>query len=106
MGEHNAEIIEDFYNELHALGAVKSSEQFSIEWLGMQNSYLRCLRARNKKPSVKAWANLAVRLKATSQTLASNEKPKIARTGKRFAKMADRCIDEILAGSRQDINAH
>lgn len=103
MEEHNVAVIENLFEELRDIGAVTSTVDFSVEWLGMQHSYLRCLRARNKRPSTKAWANLAVKLRHASQSLAQNKQPKVRRTSKYLAKMSDRCLEEIIAAGERTI---
>ncbi len=103
MEEHNAAAMEKLYQQLLGLGAVRTTSEFSIEWLGMQHSYLRCLRDRNKSPSTKAWATLSVRLRHASQSLAQNEHPKVRKTSKYFRQLSDRCIDEIVAAGERSI---
>ena len=91
-------MIEDVYMELKRLGAVKSSNEFSQHWLGMEKSYLRTMKAKNRKPSARVLAHVAVKLKADGQRLEQNSNPKIATAGQYFLRMADNCINEILKG--------
>ena len=101
MTEHNAAAMESLFQELREIGAVQSTSEFSIEWLGMQHSYLRCLRARNKRPSTRAWATLAVKLRHASHALAEHEQPKVRKSSKYLANMADRCLQEIIAAGER-----
>lgn len=103
MEKHNTASMEELYQQLLGIGAVRTTSEFSIEWLGMQNSYLRCIRARNKRPSTKAWANLSVRLRQASQSLAQNEQPKVRKTSKYLAKLSDKCLEEIIAAGERNI---
>ena len=47
-------MIESIFEELKGIGAVTSGTDFSEEWLGMEGSYFRGLRARQRDPSAKA----------------------------------------------------
>ncbi len=89
-------MIEDVYKELKSLGAVKSTNEFSQYWLGMEKSYLRTMKAKHRKPSARALGNVAARLKKDGEKLGENTNPKISRVGYRFVTMANECIDEIL----------
>jgi hypothetical protein len=90
-------MIDLVYEELKRIGAVTSGNQFSAEWLGMENSYMWGLRAKCRQPSVKAMANCAVRLQRASRVLAVSDKPKVADIGSRLDHLASRCVDAILA---------
>ena len=94
-------MIEVIYNELRQNGVVGSSNEFSKEWLGMEKSYLRCLRAKQRQPSTKAIAACAARLKHLSNTLSSSNKPKLSAAGATFDKLADKCIEEILHSAKR-----
>lgn len=91
-------MIEDVYMELKRLGAVKSSNEFSKYWLGMEKSYLRTMKAKHRKPSARVLAYIAVKLKEDGERLEKNSNPKIASAGHYFRQMSDRCINEILKG--------
>lgn len=90
-------MIELIFAELKQNGMVSSSNEFSSDWLGMEKSYLRCLRAKQRQPSPKAIAACATRLQRVSRTLTATKKPKAVAAGTRMAELADRCISEILA---------
>jgi hypothetical protein len=91
-------LIEGLFDELRALGAVRSTDDFSVNWLGMNKSYLRCLRARNRKPSTQVMAQCANRLrKASSQLVANNGTTAVKKVAKRMNQLADLCVDEVFS---------
>lgn len=89
-------MIETVFAELKRDGLVKSSNQFSSDWLGMEKSYLRCLRAKQREPSAKAIATCATRLQSVARTLRDTNKPSAVCAGTRLAALADKCVEEIL----------
>ncbi len=89
-------MIETIYEELKRLGAVRNCDQFSSDWLGMEKSYLRVLRAKGREPSAKAIARCASRLKRDSQHLISIDKRGYKSAAQRLDQLADRCIAEML----------
>ncbi len=99
-------MIEMIYEELKAIGAVRSSNDFSRQWLGMEKSCLRCLRAKSRQPSAKALANCASRLKRTVEVLISCDKKQAEVLGQRLATLADGCVDELLATPWEVHHAH
>ena len=89
-------MIETIYQELKRLGAVRNCDQFSREWLGMEKSYLRVLRAKGREPSAKAIARCASRLKRDSQHLTRVDKKGYQSAAGRLDQLAERCIAEML----------
>ena len=91
-------MIEYVYAELKKLGAVKTSDEFSCLWLGMEKSYLRTMKAKHRRPSARVLANVAAKLKGNGEVLEKNTDPKVALAGHYMVRMGDRCIEEILRG--------
>jgi hypothetical protein len=89
-------MIETVYEELKRLGAVSSCDQFSSEWLGMEKSYMRVLRAKGREPSAKAVARCASRLKQDSRRLISMDKNGYRTAARRLDQLAEHCIAEML----------
>jgi hypothetical protein len=89
-------MIETIYEELKKIGVVNSSNQFSREWLGMEKSYMRCLRAKQRQPSARAMSKCAARLKHHGTALAAHQRSKTAQIGKKLNHLADCCINEII----------
>lgn len=93
-------VIETLFVNLKALGAVRSTDDFSVNWLGMDKSYLRCLRARNRNPTPRVLANCNVRLLDLSERLTANHQPsKIRKVGRRLKELADLCVCEYSTES-------
>jgi hypothetical protein len=94
-------MIELIFEELKKNGMVGSSNEFSRDWLRMEKSYMRCLRAKQRSPSSKAMAACATRLRHVSNSLSASNKPNSKAIGQRMASLADSCINSILeAGVR------
>lgn len=92
------ELLEGIYAELRGFGVVQSTDDFSIRWLGMNESYLRCLRARQRQPSAKVLAQCAMRLRRASGLLISvDQPPKVRAVATRMQKLADLCADAVFA---------
>ncbi|MEK4034882.1 DUF6626 family protein [Methylocystis sp. IM3] len=91
-------MIEYVYAELKKLGAVRSSDEFSRNWLGMEKSYLRTMKAKHRKPSARVLANVAAKLKGNGAELEKSTDPKVALAGQYLVRMGDRCVEEILKG--------
>lgn len=91
-------MIEYVYMELKKLGAVKSSDEFSRVWLGMEKSYLRTMKAKHRRPSARVLANVAAKLKGNGSALEKSTDPKVASAGHYLVQMGDRCIEEMLKG--------
>ena len=95
-------MIEAVYEELRGIGVVRSSDDFSSSWLGKERSYMRCLRAKQRKPSATALATCAVRLLKSVDGLKYNMAPSMAVRSQRMRKLADRCLEQILVeGARR-----
>lgn len=89
-------MIDLIFEELKHVGAVHSGVDFSKEWLGMEGSYWRGLRAKHREPSLKAIARCAVKLKGVADNLSTRENPKMEGVQARLRKMADGCMGLIL----------
>jgi hypothetical protein len=81
--------------ELVRYGIVRSSTDFSTDWLGREGSYLRCLSTKGRKPSAEVWAICAVRLlkRADSPEALSGLGP----SSVELRKLADLCLEAVLA---------
>ena len=97
MQRHSYETIEAVYEQLKALGAVRSTNDFSTRWLGMNESYLRCIRAKGTEPSAKVLARCSSRLKCLSQSMRANPKLKVKAAGKQLGHLAERCANHVFS---------
>jgi hypothetical protein len=89
-------MIDLIFEELKHVGAVRSGVDFSKEWLGMEGSYWRGLRAKHREPSLKAIARCAVKLKGVADSLSVCENPKMEAAQARLRHLADGCVGQIL----------
>ncbi len=90
-------MIENVFEELKGIGAVTSGSDFSEQWLGMEASYYRGLRAKQRDPSVRALANCAVRLRGRAGILQRSAYPQIRVAAQRYQLLAEQCLNGLLA---------
>lgn len=95
-------MIEAVFEELKAAGMVRSSNQFSTEWLGMEESYMRCMRAKERDPSPRALINCAVKLKQTSDALRRSQMPGVKTKGDGLRLLARSCVEEVFGDDLRD----
>jgi len=95
-------MIEDIFSGLKQMGAVRSTDEFSTEWLGREKSYMRCMRARRRHPSSTVLATCAVRLLRTADGLSISRLPPAQENGLKLRSLANKCLEEILTqGARR-----
>ena len=93
-------MLEDVFWELKNSGLVGSGNEFSREWLGMDASYMRSLRAKNRQPSAKALARCANRLKQTGDALSNSTATNVLRKGLKCHALANLCVVELMRMSK------
>jgi hypothetical protein len=94
--------IEQVFVELKDAGQVRSTDDFSREWLGMEDSYLRCIRAKDRSPSPRALINCAVKLKRTGDALKSSSIAEVKAKGERMRTLARDCVGQVFGDDLQD----
>lgn len=99
-------MIENVYEELKQLGAVRSVDQFSREWLGMERSYMRVMKAKGRKPSAKVIATCAARLRSHGKHLMSVDKRGYHLAASALNLLADKCISDMISQYEVKIDAH
>ncbi len=99
-------MIENVYEELRRLGAVRSVDQFSREWLGMERSYMRVMKAKGRKPSAKVIATCAARLKSHGKHLMSIDRQGYHTAASALNTLAERCISDMIARYEVKLDAH
>ena len=99
-------MIENVYEELKQLGAVRSVDQFSREWLGMERSYMRVMKAKGRKPSAKVIATCAARLRSHGKHLMSTDKRGYHLVASALNLLADKCISNMISQYEVKIDAH
>jgi hypothetical protein len=95
-------MIEDIFEEMRKIGAVRTAAEFSVKWLGREGSYMRGLKSKRRCASPAVLATCAVRLLSTADGLASVKLPSIDVRQVQLRSMANRCLEGILAaGARR-----
>lgn len=91
-------VLSDVYKLLHSINAVRSESEFSKDWLGRSECYMRSLRFNGLEPSVGSIAICASKLQHYGQRmLATTEHTQL---GERFVKLSNACHRQINTQSK------
>ena len=90
-------VLSDVYKLLNSIGAVRSESEFSTEWLGRSECYMRTLRFKGSSASVGAVAICASKLQHYGTRMLSTEKH--TELGKQFLQLSEQCHKQINAKS-------
>lgn len=82
-------VILEIYDFLRQRGTVHSEAEFSMDWLGQCESYVRGLRFRNTEPSLGVVAICGARLHEASQFI--RQSPRHVWLADQYAQHAQRC---------------
>ena len=85
--------INEVFELLISIRAVDSESEFSKDWLGRSECYLRTLRFRQKEPSVGTLAICASKLHHYGKRMVLTEEHK--RIGDQFLKLSEKCHQHI-----------
>jgi hypothetical protein len=99
-------LIETVYEELKKLGAVRSKDQFSSEWLGMEKSYMRVMKAKGRQPSARVVATCAARLRSHGKHLMADERHGFQFVASSLDGLAERCIRDMIERYEVSLDAH
>ena len=91
-------VLDDVYQMLHAIGAVRSESEFSKDWLGISDCYLRTLRFKRVPPSVGSIAICASKLQHYGVVMQKVDEHK--RLGAVFVRLSNDCHAYINAQSK------
>jgi hypothetical protein len=94
--ETNKSSIFSIMAEMQGLGLVRCSTDFSIDWLGREGSYVRCLRTKKRRPSAQVLATCAVRLLKLADITGTAKTDGFAVDGEVLRALASRCLDALL----------
>jgi hypothetical protein len=86
-------VIYDVFSLLLQMGAVNSESEFSRDWLGRSESYLRTLRFKRAEPSVGALAICASKLQHYGRCMTATGAHK--QVGARFIELSELCHQQI-----------
>ena len=89
--------INEVFDLLISIRAVDSESEFSKDWLGRSECYLRTLRFKQKEPSVRTLAICASKLQHYGKRMVLTEEHK--RIGDQFLKLSEKCHQHINAQS-------
>ncbi len=92
-------VLDDVYQMLHGIGAVRSESEFSKDWLGRSDCYLRTLRFKRMPPSVGSIAICASKLQHYGQRMLATTEHK--QLGERFVGLSNACHRQIYSQSKQ-----
>lgn len=90
-------IIYEVYELLSRIGAVRSESEFSTDWLGRSECYLRTLRFKGCDASVGAVAICASKLQHYGTRMLNTEQH--IELGKQFLQLSEQCHKQINAQS-------
>jgi hypothetical protein len=82
-------IIYEAYDFLRKTGIVENESEFSEDWLGASDCYLRTLRFKNAEPSMGFIAICASRLEKTGKQMVSTRRYK--EIGEHFLDLSEKC---------------
>ena len=86
-------ILNDVYDLLKSKQLVSSESEFSRDWLGRSECYLRTLRFKGTKPSVGCVAICASKLQHYGNQMIRSDKH--AQLGETFLSLSERCHEYI-----------
>lgn len=87
------DVIFDIFALLKQSGLAETESEFSLDWLGQSESYLRGLRFKKTEPSLGAIAVCASRLQRAGEQMIASEHYR--QLGQRFVAMSERCHEVI-----------
>ena len=91
-------VLDDVYQLLHGIGAVRSESEFSKDWLGRSECYMRTLRFKCLQPSVGSIAICASKLQHYGQRMLATTEHK--QLGERFVSLSNACHRQINTQSK------
>ncbi|WP_375254589.1 DUF6626 family protein [Yoonia sp.] len=92
-------VLSDVYKLLHSINAVRSESEFSKDWLGRSECYMRTLRFKCVQPSVGSIAICASKLQHYGQRMLATTEHK--QLGERFVSLSNACHQQINTQSQQ-----
>ena len=92
-------VLSDVYKLLHSINAVRSESEFSKDWLGRNECYMRTLRFKCLQPSVGSIAICASKLQHYGQRMLATTEHK--QLGERFVSLSNACHLQINSQSKQ-----
>lgn len=82
-------VILEIFDFLKQKGIATTEGEFSVDWLGQCDSYVRGLRFKQAEPSIGVVAICGSRLRQAGEQIIAS--PKHAHVGQRFLELSDKC---------------
>ena len=92
-------VLSEVYAVLHSIGAVKNESEFSTDWLGRSECYLRTLRFKNVDASISSIAVCASKLQHYGTRMCATDTHRDL--GKQFLQLSERCHQHINSTAEQ-----
>ena len=86
-------ILDEIFETLSGVGVVSTEGEFSQDWLGYSESYLRTLRFKKAEPSMGALAICSVRLAKAGREMVASKR--YQHVGVRFLALSEKCHEQI-----------
>ena len=90
-------VLYDVYKLLRSINVVTSEGEFSTEWLGRSECYMRTLRFKDTDASVSTMAVCASKLQHYGRRMLDTEQH--SELGKQFLQLSEQCHKQINAQS-------
>jgi hypothetical protein len=92
-------VLNEVFSLLKSIDAVRTESEFSRDWLGRSESYLRGLRFNGFEPSVSSIAVCASKLQHYGQRMCATEQYR--KLGEHFIGLAEQCHSHIKSAATQ-----
>jgi hypothetical protein len=92
-------VLKEVFDVLKGIGAVRSESEFSRDWLGRSECYLRSLRFNGLEPSVSSIAVCASKLQHYGKRMLTTSQHQ--QLGEQFIGLAERCHQHINSTAEQ-----
>jgi hypothetical protein len=92
-------VLNEVFYVLKGIGAVRSESEFSKDWLGRSECYLRSLRFNGLEPSVSTIAVCASKLQHYGKRMCATREHE--HLGKQFLRLAEQCHKQINSTAEQ-----
>lgn len=92
-------VLSEVYAVLRSIGAVQSESEFSTDWLGRSECYLRTLRFKGCDASISSIAVCASKLQHYGNRMCATDTHKDL--GKQFLRLSEQCHQHINSTAEQ-----
>jgi hypothetical protein len=92
-------VLNEVFEVLRSIGAVRSESEFSRDWLGRSECYLRSLRFVGTEPSISSVAVCASKLQHYGTRMCATHEHE--HLGEKFLSLAEQCHTHINSTAEQ-----